>query len=95
MVYFREYDIVRVIKLLRPNRTFEGTESVSHSPKVGDVATICHMYDPDDPTAIRRLIIRKYMADYPINAQKCLNNSNRAKLRVTHYLACYEQIAIA
>ena len=52
MVDFREYDVVRVAKLVQADRPFDGTECVRRAPKVGDVATICHEYDPDDPTAV-------------------------------------------
>ena len=52
MVHLREYDVVRVIKLAHPVRRFHGTERVRRPPKVGDVATICHEYNPDDPTAM-------------------------------------------
>lgn len=51
MAYLREYDIVRVIKLIQADRPFDGTESAQRPPKVGDVATICHEYDSKNPTA--------------------------------------------
>ena len=51
MVHLREYDVVRVIKLVHPVRPFDGTECVRRPPKVGDVATICQEYNPEDPTA--------------------------------------------
>jgi len=47
----REYDVVRVTRLLDPGRSFTGTESVARPPAVGDVATVCHEYQPDDSTA--------------------------------------------
>jgi len=50
MSHLREYDLVRIVKLLRSDRPFDGSESVRRSPRVGDVATICHEYDPNDPT---------------------------------------------
>ena len=52
MAHFREYDVVRVITLIQTDRPFDGTESVRRPPKIGDVATICHDYDPEDPTAV-------------------------------------------
>lgn len=52
MVCFREYDIVRVIKLICPDRSFGGTESIRRPPRIGDVAVICHEYDPNDPTVV-------------------------------------------
>ena len=47
----REYDLVRVVRLLTPTRWFDGTESVKRPPAVGDVATICHETDPSNPAA--------------------------------------------
>ena len=51
-VVLREYDRVRVAKLLRPNRKFDGTEGVRHPPHIGDLATIVHEYCVDGPTAV-------------------------------------------
>lgn len=48
---FREFDIVRVAKLNVPTRIYNGTTGVSRAPRVGDEATICHQYAPDDPSA--------------------------------------------
>lgn len=47
----REYDAVRVTKLLTPSREFSGTESVARAPQVGDTAIVCHLYEPNDPKA--------------------------------------------
>ena len=47
----QEYDTVRVAKLLSTTRQFSGTDGVSRPPQVGDVAIICHQYDPRDPKA--------------------------------------------
>ena len=52
MTVLREYDCVRVAKLLRPNREFDGTEGVRRPPRIGDLAIIVHEYHPDDPTAM-------------------------------------------
>ena len=52
MVYLREYDIVRVVKLIQADRPYDGTERVRRPPMVGDVARICHEYDPEDPIAV-------------------------------------------
>lgn len=52
MVHLREYDIVRVVKLIQADRPYDGTEGVRRPPKVGDVATIGHEYDPKDLTAV-------------------------------------------
>lgn len=48
----REYDTVRVVKLLTASRKFMGTEAVARAPQVGDIAIVCHEYDPNDPTAL-------------------------------------------
>jgi hypothetical protein len=47
----REYDTVRVAKLLIPSRKFTGTEAIARAPRVGDIAVVCHEYAPNDPTA--------------------------------------------
>ena len=47
----REYDVVRVARLNSADRGFEGTESVRRAPRVGDQATICELYAPNDPNA--------------------------------------------
>jgi hypothetical protein len=47
----REYDVVRVIKLIHADRPFDSSEGVRRPPRVGDVATICHEYEPDAATA--------------------------------------------
>lgn len=46
----REYDSVRVVKLLTEDRQFSGSDG-ARAPRIGDVACICHEYDPKDPTA--------------------------------------------
>lgn len=38
----KELDCVKVVKLLRDNRPFNGTENVKRPPKIGDVGTIVH-----------------------------------------------------
>lgn len=43
--------MVRVIALLESNRKFDGSDGVFRAPQVGDIATICHDYDPSDPNA--------------------------------------------
>jgi hypothetical protein len=47
----REYDSVRVVRLLTPHRHYDGTDDVRRAPAVGDIAIIVHEYDPDDPRA--------------------------------------------
>jgi hypothetical protein len=48
----REYDTVRIVRLLNADRFFGGTASVRRPPRVGDVGIICHEYQPDDPDAV-------------------------------------------
>lgn len=45
----REYDVVRVERLLEADRFYDGTEGAMRPPAVGDVGTICHENDPSDP----------------------------------------------
>ena len=48
-VILREYDVVRVERLLETDRFYDGTEGVMRPPAVGDVGTICHEKDRSDP----------------------------------------------
>jgi len=47
----KEYDAVRVVRLLTRNRHYDGTVGARRAPEVGDVGTIVHEYDPEDPRA--------------------------------------------
>ncbi len=47
----REYDVVLVARLLTADRPYHGTEGVLRPPSIGDIATICHEYEPSDPSA--------------------------------------------
>lgn len=38
----KELDSVKIVKLLRNNRPFDGTENVKRPPEIGDVGTIVH-----------------------------------------------------
>jgi hypothetical protein len=38
--FFKEYDEVKIIRLLESNRAFTGSETVSRSPQVGGIGTI-------------------------------------------------------
>lgn len=49
MTILREYDVVRVAKLLTSERKFDGTDGVKRAPEVGDTATIVHLYESDSP----------------------------------------------
>ncbi len=45
----REYDTVRIIELHENDRYFDGTDTVKRVPKIGDIATIVHEYEPNNP----------------------------------------------
>jgi hypothetical protein len=47
----REYDQVKITRLLTPNRHHQGSGPTTRAPAVGDVASVCHEYEPNDPTA--------------------------------------------
>lgn len=38
----KELDYVKIIKLLREHRPFDGTEGVKRAPQIGDVGAIVH-----------------------------------------------------
>jgi hypothetical protein len=41
---FEEYDVVRVVKLLVPDRHVDGTTGVTRSPQIGDTGTVLVRY---------------------------------------------------
>lgn len=47
-----ELDVVEVIKLLRPNRHYTGTEGVCRPPNVGDTGTIVFVHNPEGPNVM-------------------------------------------
>jgi hypothetical protein len=47
----REYDIVRVSRLLVADRSFDGTDAVKRAPRLGDVGTIVYELDPANAAA--------------------------------------------
>jgi hypothetical protein len=49
--HFRELQVVVVSQLIRLDRQFDGTKGIARAPRVGDVGTICHSYDPTDAAA--------------------------------------------
>ena len=49
MSSIREYDTVRVVRLIEADRAFEGTAGVDRPPRIGDIATVCHGTEPGDP----------------------------------------------
>lgn len=51
MRQIQEYDVVRVAVLKERDRSFDGSDGVKRAPQIGDMATVCHEYDPDDLTA--------------------------------------------
>ena len=38
----KELDCVKIVKLLKENRPFDGTENIKQPPKIGDVGIIVH-----------------------------------------------------
>ncbi len=42
---FKEYDVVKVVRLLTDSRRIDGTESIMRQPQVGDVGTIVYVLD--------------------------------------------------
>ena len=51
MRQIQEYDVVRVAVLKERDRSFDGSDGVKRPPQTGDMATVCHEYEPDDLTA--------------------------------------------
>ena len=49
--HFKELQVVVVSQLISTDRQFEGAERIARAPRVGDVGTICHAYDPTDAAA--------------------------------------------
>ena len=47
----REYDVVRIVKLNKIGRHYQGTQNVRRAPQIGDTAVIVYLYDPNDPKA--------------------------------------------
>ena len=41
-----------MVRLKDPDRPFDGSSAVKRAPQVGDVATVCHDYSPEDPAAL-------------------------------------------
>ena len=55
MPAFAEFDVVEVVKLLTPDRNYQGTEATKRPPRVGDRGTIVHRLDPtqrDSPLVV-------------------------------------------
>ena len=48
---FQEYDQVRIVRMRTPERDYGGSQSVRRPPRVGDVGTIVHFYEVNDPSA--------------------------------------------
>jgi tetratricopeptide (TPR) repeat protein len=49
---FLELDVVEIIKLLRPDRPYTGTEGVCRPPKVGDTGTVVFVQNPEGPNTL-------------------------------------------
>lgn len=51
MSTIRQYDVVRVLRLNPPRLRTASVETRPRGPRVGDIACVCHEYDPSDPNA--------------------------------------------
>lgn len=77
----REYDRVKVARLLVADREFEGTEGVTRAPRLGDVATLCHGYDPRGmagPVAVEMVNDQGYtvwLADFELTELEFVSRS--------------------
>lgn len=43
MAEFHEYDVVRITRMLQPDRHYTGHEGIKRPPQVGDEGTIVHI----------------------------------------------------
>ncbi len=48
----KEFDTVRVVRLDKEYREFQGSDGVCRAPRIGDVGVICHEYEPENPRAL-------------------------------------------
>ena len=46
----RELEVVRVVRLIMPTRTVDGTPAVVRLPSVGDIGTVVHVLGEDEFT---------------------------------------------
>jgi hypothetical protein len=51
LVILKEFDCVKIISLLDPDRQYDGTEGVKRTPQIGDEGTIVHVYTTDGKAA--------------------------------------------
>jgi hypothetical protein len=47
----QEFDVVRVVRLNRNDRPYDGTPSVRRPPRIGDIGTVVHAYDRENSAA--------------------------------------------
>lgn len=52
MVALKEFDCVKIVRLLQPNRQYDGTAPVRRSPCVGDTGIIVYIYASDGEDTI-------------------------------------------
>jgi hypothetical protein len=52
MATLKEFDRVKIVRLLQPNRPCDGTTPVMRPPRVGDTGTIVHIYSSGDPDTV-------------------------------------------
>ena len=81
----REYDEVRVVRLLVPDRDFDGTEGYLRAPAVGDTAIICHKYEPgnlDGKVAVERVDANgntEWLADFEKSELELVRRPDRRR----------------
>jgi hypothetical protein len=58
---FREFGVVRVVKLIAADRHFDGSESVMRAPEVGDKGVIVYLHDENAAACIVECVDRDGM----------------------------------
>jgi hypothetical protein len=48
-VSFREFDVVRIVRLATPSREYDGSDASRRAPQIGDTGTVVHVLAPGDP----------------------------------------------
>lgn len=71
----KEYDAVRVIKLLSPSRHIDGSDTVKRQPKIGDTGAIVYEYAPNAAFAVENVDDDGYtiwLADFVAEELECI-----------------------
>lgn len=77
MESFYEYEGVRIVRLLKPERCCQGTEGVHRPPRVGDTGTIVHIdsHDQDVPYWVEKVDVDGYTIWFAIFAAEELGRA--------------------